>query len=83
VLKAGLFGLETGLCSFGYDDVREELVLFQRMDPRHQNMEGFTRELEGFLEVLKRQKRKLIDGLTSVSPAQEIDPRHDLNAVRG
>jgi Tir chaperone protein (CesT) family len=83
VLKAGLFGFETGSSSFGYDDVREELVLFQRIDPRHQNMEGFARELEGFLEVLKRQKRKLTDGHTRATQAEEINPLNYLNSVRG
>lgn len=83
LLKAGLFGLETGSSSFGYDDVREELVLFQRFDPRHTNMDIFTRELESFLNVLKSRKRKLVDGDLHQPLGDAVNSFDFLTAVRG
>jgi hypothetical protein len=83
LLKAGLFGLETGLSSFGYDDVREELMLFQRFDPRHTDMAVFTRELESFLDVLKRRKSKLVDGISNPTLGDPVNSLEFLTAVRG
>jgi hypothetical protein len=83
VLKAGLFGLETGSSCFGYDDMREELVLFQRFDPRHTDIEIFTRELESFLNVLKSRKRKLVDGISNQPLGDQVNSFEYLTAVRG
>lgn len=83
LLKAGLFGLETGSASFGYDDVREELVIFQRFDPRHTDMDVFTRELESFLALLKSRKRKLVDGVSVLTLGGQANSLEYLSAVRG
>lgn len=83
LLKAGLFGLETGSASFGYDDVREELVIFQRFDPRHTDMDVFTRELESFVNILKSRKRKLVDGISSQTLGEKVNAFDYSSALRG
>jgi hypothetical protein len=83
LLKAGLFGLETGSASFGYDDRREELVIFQRFDPHHTDMDIFTRELDGFLNVLRGRKRKLLDSISKEAMGDQANSLEYLSAVRG
>jgi hypothetical protein len=81
LLKAGLFGLETGKAQLGYDDVREEVVLFQRFDAQVTDLPALTSQLERFLEVLRQRKHKLSEG--SQDPVDGAVPLDISRFVRG
>jgi len=62
VLAAGLFGRHTGKASFGFDEQRLELVLFQRLQLPGTDLQGLESELECFVNVLCHWCRLLARG---------------------
>ena len=83
LLRAGLFGRETGGAQIGYDDTRQEVILFQRMDTRHLDMPAFTRELDYFLAVLKDQQRQLTHGTQDEGHPEPRAPYEPNSLIRG
>ena len=87
LLKANLFGYETGPASLGFDPQQEEVLLFQRLDLASTDYVAFRAALERFVGTLMQWRKRAAAGLDQpAAPATASSEPGDFsrfNAIQG